>query len=133
MPASGRSLRSERFKKRRPLLSTDWYLLSTHLISRLTDDLQLKPQAGKSRGAAPKPETLANLEKQNGDTPFDEEEEEVERANPLYTRYISDARSVRLGVPEEWKGKHVGQVLYAPAYSGPKLPPPNGRMIQELD
>jgi Ino eighty subunit 2 len=64
--------------------------------------------------------------------PF-EEEEEIEKANPLYTRWISDVHGTRVGIPEEWSGKHIGRVLYADIYSGPKLPPANGRVVQEID
>jgi Ino eighty subunit 2 len=87
---------------------------------------QLKPQASKARGAAPKPETLLMLEKQAGESPL-EEEDEHERANPLYTRWISTKNGVRLGVPDEWLGKSAGRMF------GPLLPPSNGALVQEVD
>ncbi|RMD40703.1 hypothetical protein DV735_g4444, partial [Chaetothyriales sp. CBS 134920] len=93
----------------------------------------LKPQAGKSRGAAPKPETLANLERTH-EAAMAEEEEPAEKPNRLYTRWVNNAKGVSLAVPEEWEAKYVGEVLYAPFYHGPPpLPPPNGRPVQELD
>lgn len=66
------------------------------------------------------------LEKQAGETPA-EEEEEYERANPLYTRWISTKDGVRLGVPEEWLGKKAGRMF------GPPLPPSSGALLQEAD
>lgn len=66
------------------------------------------------------------LEKQAGETPTDEDEY-FEKANPLYTRWISTKDGVRLGVPEEWLGKKAGRV-----FGGP-LPPSNGSLVQELD
>lgn len=55
----------------------------------------------------------------------DEETAYVERADPLYTRWISSKDGVRLGVPEEWLGKKVGQYFGAP--------PSNGRLVQEIE
>ncbi|RMZ79953.1 hypothetical protein DV738_g3000, partial [Chaetothyriales sp. CBS 135597] len=92
----------------------------------------LKPQAGKSRGAAPKPETLANLERTH-EAAMAEEEEPMEKPSRLYTRWVNNAKGVCLAVPEEWEAKYVGEVLYAPFYHGPPLPPSNGRPVQELD
>lgn len=66
------------------------------------------------------------LEKQAGDTSVDEEEY-YERANPLYTRWISTKDGVRLGVPDEWLGKSAGRV-----FGGP-VPPRNGTLVQEID
>ena len=66
------------------------------------------------------------LEKQAGETPV-ELEEEHERANPLYTRWITTKDGCRLGVPEEWLGKSAGRVF------GPPLPPSNGALVQEVD
>lgn len=75
----------------------------------------------KARGAAPKAETLAAQMAQAG---ADVEAALVEKADPLYTRWISDKDGVRLGVPEEWLGKKVGRYF---------APLPNGRLIQEVD
>ena len=88
---------------------------------------QLKPQASKARGAAPKPETLAKITQEAGEI-SDYEEDIFERAHPLYTRWISTREGgIRLGVPEEWLGKRVGSMF------GPPLAPSNGALIQELD
>lgn len=40
-----------------------------------------------------------------------EEEVEVERANPLFVRYRQTREGVCLGVPEEWLGAPVGGVF----------------------
>lgn len=83
----------------------------------------MKPQVHKSRGAAPKAETLAAQLQAAA-----EEGEEIEiKADPLYTRWISTKDGVKLGVPEEWLGKNVGRCF------GPPLPPSNGKLVQELD
>lgn len=55
------------------------------------------------------------------------EEEEHERAHPLYTRWISTKDGIRLGVPEEWLGKSAGRMFGAPHTLS------NGAMVQELD
>lgn len=76
----------------------------------------------KSRGAAPKAETLAAQMQ----AAAEEEEAEI-KAEPLFTRWISTKDGVKLGVPEEWLGKNVGRCF------GPPLPPRNGKLVQELD
>jgi Ino eighty subunit 2 len=103
------------------------------MISRSTSSVattnvdQLKPQVSKTRGAAPKPETLAAAAAAAGvGSPY-EEEEVAEKANPLYTRWISTREGVKLAVPEEWLGKSVGRCF------GPPLPASNGALVQELD
>lgn len=101
--------------------------LVSHTVTQVTtatDCSQLKPQASKARGAAPKPETLLALEKA-GEISITEEDE-VERANPLYTRWISTRAGVKLGVPEEWLGKRAGRML------GPQAPGNNGALVQEI-
>lgn len=50
----------------------------------------------------------------------------VDKANPLYTRWVSTKDGVRLGVPEEWIGKEVGRAFGIPLASG------NGSLVQEL-
>ena|SRR5271155_3693722 len=91
----------------------------------------LKKQTSKRRGATAKPETIAAAlaagEAADTGSP---EEEVTEKANPLFTRWISDKNGIRLGVPEEWLGKEVGK------YFGPPLsisPNANGRLVQELE
>lgn len=89
---------------------------------------QLKPQVSKARGAAPKPETLAAAAAAAAaGSPYDEEEVVQQKADPLYTRWVSTKEGVRLGVPEEWLGKRVGRAF------GPPLPPSNNTLVQELD
>jgi Ino eighty subunit 2 len=84
---------------------------------------QLKPQASKARGAAPKPETLAAATA----AAAAEGEQYYEKADPLYTRWVSTKEGIKLGVPEEWLGKKVGRLF------GPPLPPSNGALVQEVD
>jgi Ino eighty subunit 2 len=40
-----------------------------------------------------------------------EDELEQERANPLYTRYIQNAKGTTLAVPDEWLTAPAGRVL----------------------
>lgn len=56
-----------------------------------------------------------------------EEEEMQEKADPLFTRWISTKDGIKLGVPEEWLGKNVGR------HFGPPLPPKNGALVQEVE
>ncbi|ETN43193.1 uncharacterized protein HMPREF1541_02352 [Cyphellophora europaea CBS 101466] len=113
--------KDEHARKRKELTKRKIQEEKTAALNRL-----LKPQASKARGAAPKPETLLMLEKQAGEISVDEEEE-VEKADPMYTRWISTKDGVRLGVPEEWLGKSAGRCF------GPPLAPSNGALVQELD
>jgi hypothetical protein len=66
------------------------------------------------------------LEQQAGDASVNGEDE-VEPANPLYTRWISTKDGIKLGVPEEWLGKRAGHTF------GPPLPPSNGALVQEIE
>lgn len=56
-----------------------------------------------------------------------EEEEAVPKADPLFTRWVSTKEGIKLGVPEEWLGKHVG------TYFGSPLPPSNGALVREVE
>lgn len=82
----------------------------------------------KTRGAAPKPETLAAAAAAAAavGSPF-EEQEYLPKANPIYTRWISSKEGIKLGVPEEWLGKRVGQ------YFGPPLSSSNNFLLQEAE
>lgn len=55
-----------------------------------------------------------------------DDEEYVEKANPLYTRWVSTKDGMKLGVPEEWLGKRAGTLFGSP------VPPSNGALIQEI-
>ena len=59
----------------------------------------LKKQAPKRRGKISALELSANNAAGEGGeaTP-----PEVEKANPVYVRWVSDGKGCRLGVPEEW-------------------------------
>jgi Ino eighty subunit 2 len=71
------------------------------------------------------PETLEAAAAAEGGSPFEVEEIEVERANPLFVRWINNQDGSRIGVPDEWLGKRVGRVF------GP--PPPNsGKLVDEI-
>jgi Ino eighty subunit 2 len=87
----------------------------------------LKKQTSKRRGANAKPENLAAAVAAEGAENESPGEETVERANPFYTRWVCDGNGVRLGVPEEWFGKHVGRVF------GPPCPASSGRLIEEVE
>ena len=88
---------------------------------------QLKPQAHKARGAAPKPETLAAAAAAAAAGSPYEEEEYVERANPVYTRWVSTREGVKLGIPDEWLGKNVGRNFGSP------LLPSSRFLVQEVE
>jgi Ino eighty subunit 2 len=76
----------------------------------------LKKQAPKRRGKASAAAELAATAAAGagagsaGGTPGLEvldEMPEVERASPLFVRWVADARGARVGVPEEWAGMAV--------------------------
>jgi len=70
----------------------------------------LKKQTSKRRGATTKPENLAAAMAADGEG-GSPEEEVIEKANPLFARWVSTRDGIRLGVPEEWLGKQVGKVF----------------------
>ncbi|EXJ70907.1 uncharacterized protein A1O5_05899 [Cladophialophora psammophila CBS 110553] len=115
--------KDEHARKRKELTKRKVQEEKTAALNRL-----LKPQVSKARGAAPKPETLAAAAAAAAaaGSPF-EEEDLPQRANPIYTRWLSTQDGVRLGVPEEWLGKKVGR------YFGPPLPPNGNVLIQEIE
>ncbi|KAF2262371.1 hypothetical protein CC78DRAFT_534863 [Lojkania enalia] len=60
-----------------------------------------------------------------------EEEPEVEKANPLYVHYTQNANGVSLGIPEEWLQAPTGNIFtgkLAPASNRPL----RGRMVEEV-
>ena len=87
----------------------------------------LKKQTAKRRGANAKPETLAAAVAAEGAGNESPGEEPMVKANPLFTRWISDRNGVRLGVPEEWRDKHVGQVFWQPSA---RL---SGKLVEEIE
>ncbi|KIW26042.1 uncharacterized protein PV07_09171 [Cladophialophora immunda] len=115
--------KDEHARKRKELTKRKVQEEKTAALNRL-----LKPQVSKARGAAPKPETLAAAAAAAAaaGSPY-EEEDLPQRANPLYTRWVSTQDGVRLGVPEEWLGKKVGR------YFGPPLSPSSNILIQEVE
>lgn len=71
------------------------------------------------------PETLEAATAAEGATPAEDEEIEVEKANPLFVRWVNNKDGSRIGVPEEWLGKKVGRLF------GP-LPQNNGKLVEEI-
>jgi Ino eighty subunit 2 len=60
-----------------------------------------------------------------------EEEGEVERANPLFVRYVQSAKGTQLGVPDEWLQAPVGDFFAGDL--APKIQRPfSGRMVEEV-
>ncbi|KAK4939499.1 hypothetical protein LTR10_020208 [Elasticomyces elasticus] len=112
--------KDEHARKRKELTKRKVQEEKTAALNRL-----LKPQVSKTRGAAPKPETLAAAAAAATGSPY-EEEEWVPKANPLYTRWTSSKEGIKLGVPEEWLGKRVGGYFGAPLSS-------NTSLVQEVE
>ena len=84
----------------------------------------LKKQAPKRRGKISQAEITANAAA-GADTALSEEPE-IENANPVYVRWISDAKGYRLGVPGEWLGGPAGRVFGGISMGG------SGKMIEEV-
>ncbi|KAH3942129.1 hypothetical protein HBI56_202170 [Parastagonospora nodorum] len=60
-----------------------------------------------------------------------EDDAEVERANPLFVRYVQNAKGTQLGVPDEWLQAPVGTLFAADL--APKVQKPfTGRMVEEV-
>ncbi|MCJ1388445.1 hypothetical protein MMC18_001292 [Xylographa bjoerkii] len=71
----------------------------------------LKKQAPKRRGKISAAEIAAGKARAgSGDETPAEYEMEVERANPVFVRWVSGRQGVRVGVPAEWEGG-VGRVF----------------------
>ena len=65
-----------------------------------------------------------------GDSAQDEDGE-LERANPLFVRYVQNAKGTQLGVPEEWLEAPVGKLFTGNL--APKTQKPfSGRMVEEV-
>ncbi len=67
------------------------------------------------------PETLEAATAAEGATPAEDEEIEVEKANPLFVRWVNNKDGSRIGVPEEWLGKKVGKLFGPPPQNSGKL------------
>ena len=85
----------------------------------------LKRQPPKRKGKAINPEAGEAGTAAEGASPAEIEESEVERANPLFVRWVNNKDGSRIGVPDEWLGKKVGKV-FGPA------PPSCGRFVEEM-
>ena len=60
-----------------------------------------------------------------------EEEPEPERANPLFVRYVQNAKGTQLAVPDEWLQAPVGSVFTGSMEKGVQRPY-SGRMVEEV-
>lgn len=60
-----------------------------------------------------------------------EDDQEPEKPNPLYTRYIQNANGTKLGVPEEWLQAPVGRP-FAGNVAKPSHRPYGGRLVEEV-
>ncbi|KAJ4358959.1 hypothetical protein N0V95_002575 [Ascochyta clinopodiicola] len=60
-----------------------------------------------------------------------EEELDQERANPLFVRYIQNAKSTQIAVPDEWLQAPVGSVFAGTTAPASKTPW-SGRMVEEV-
>lgn len=59
------------------------------------------------------------------------EEPELERANPLFVRYIQNANGTQLAVPEEWLQAPVGNLFSGNMQKGVQKPF-SGKMVEEV-
>lgn len=60
-----------------------------------------------------------------------EEDAEVERANPLYVRYTQNVKGTQLAIPNEWLQGPAGYALSG-SLTAPLKRPFNGRMVEEV-
>ncbi|KAL8740656.1 MAG: hypothetical protein Q9190_006668 [Brigantiaea leucoxantha] len=83
----------------------------------------LKKQAPKRRGKISAEEITANAL-----APPEPLEEEVEKANPVFIRWVSDRSGSRIGVPQEWLQdgleNGIGKVFYGTS---------NRKMVEEVE
>jgi Ino eighty subunit 2 len=84
----------------------------------------LKRQPPKRKGKAINPEAGEAGTAAEGASPAEVEEIEVERANPLFVRWVNNKDGSRVGVPNEWLGKKVGRI-FGPAH------PSRGELVEE--
>ena len=55
----------------------------------------------------------------------------MERANPLFVRYIQNAKGSQLAIPDEWLQTPVGNVFVGQMEKASKTPF-RGRMVEEV-
>ncbi|KAF2131021.1 PAPA-1-domain-containing protein [Dothidotthia symphoricarpi CBS 119687] len=60
-----------------------------------------------------------------------DEDLEVDRANPLFVRYVQNAKGTQLAVPDEWLQAPVGSLFAGPSVPSSKNPF-SGRMVEEV-
>lgn len=60
-----------------------------------------------------------------------EEEFEAERADPLYVRYVQNAKGTQMGVPDEWLQAPIGSIFTGKLEPSSKRPF-SGRMVEEV-
>jgi Ino eighty subunit 2 len=68
----------------------------------------------------------ANESGENG-----QDDDEAERANPLFVRYVQNAKGTQLGVPGEWLDAPVGK-FFAGDLAPKSQKPFTGRMVEEV-
>jgi Ino eighty subunit 2 len=61
----------------------------------------------------------------------EEVEQEPERANPLFVRYIQNAKGTQLAVPDEWLQAPVGSIFTGDMQKGTQKPF-SGKMVEEV-
>lgn len=84
----------------------------------------LKKQAPKRRGKISRVEITADAAAGAESAPS--EEPEIERANPVFVRWVNDAKGCRVGVPGEWLEGPAGRVFGGPPIAG------SGKLIEEV-
>ncbi|KAK7543147.1 PAPA-1-like conserved region-domain-containing protein [Phyllosticta citricarpa] len=77
---------------------------------------------------APKRRTKAQVE---ADAAMDDRMEDVDRANPVYLRYVQTAQGSEIAVPSEWVESPVGEFLRGSKRATGKTTF-SGRMVQEV-
>lgn len=60
-----------------------------------------------------------------------QEDDEPERANPIFVRYVQNAKGTQLGVPDEWLQAPVGK-FFAGDLAPKSQRPFSGRMVEEV-
>jgi Ino eighty subunit 2 len=59
------------------------------------------------------------------------QDDDGDRANPLFVRYVQNAKGTQLGVPEEWLQAPVGS-FFAGDLGAKNQRPFSGRMVEEV-
>ncbi|KAK7543970.1 PAPA-1-like conserved region-domain-containing protein [Phyllosticta citribraziliensis] len=95
---------------------------TTNAVQMDTINRLLKKQAPKRR-------TKAQVE---ADAAMDERLEDVDRAHPVYVRYVQTVQGSEIAVPSEWVESPVGELLRGSKRANGKTTFSRGRMVQEV-